>query len=67
MVRETRFEAFLADLGFGPGEGSCVFIVAGDEGIDVLPQLGDADEAASRSDCPPRMENQHTIWSSQEA
>src|SRR5260370_10044060 len=39
------FEAFLVDLGFGPGEGTGGFIVAGDESIDVFPELADAGEA----------------------
>src|SRR5260370_14244983 len=39
------FEAFLVDLGFGAGEGTGGFIVAGDESIDVFPELADAGEA----------------------
>lgn len=28
------------DLGFAPGEGACGLVVAGDESIDVCPELG---------------------------
>ena len=33
--RETRFEALLMNLGFGPDEGLCSFVVGGDESVDV--------------------------------
>jgi hypothetical protein len=35
------------DLGFGPGVGAGGLVVAGDEGIDVSPELGDAGEACA--------------------
>jgi len=35
------------DLGFAPGEGAGGFIVAGDEVIDVFPELGDTGEAGA--------------------
>jgi hypothetical protein len=35
LVRETCFEAFLVDLGFGPGERLGVFIIGLDEVVDV--------------------------------
>ena len=41
MVSETYFEAFLADLGFGPGKWFGVLIIGRDEGIDMGSQLCD--------------------------
>jgi hypothetical protein len=38
------FEAALMHLGFGPHEGCGIFIVVGDEGIDVIPELLDRGE-----------------------
>jgi len=38
------FEAALMHLGFGPYEGCGIFIVVGDEGIDVIPELLDRGE-----------------------
>src|SRR6516162_290683 len=41
LVSETYFEAFLADLGFGPGKWFGVLIIGRDEGIDMGSQLCD--------------------------
>jgi hypothetical protein len=35
------------DFGFGPGEGAGGLVVAGHEGIDVCPELGDGGEACA--------------------
>ncbi len=43
----TCFEAFLVDLGFGPGEWFGVFIVGLDEGIDMGSQLCDGGEGGA--------------------
>ena len=43
-MRESGFEAFLMDLGFGPGERSGIDIVGLHEGIDVRPELSDRGE-----------------------
>ena len=37
-MRETWFEAFLMDLGFGPDERLGGFVVGPDEGFDVRPE-----------------------------
>ena len=66
-MRETWFEAFLMDLGFGPDERRGVLVVGLDEGIDVLPScLTEVKEAPCR-DFPCRIENQISTWLSQEA
>jgi hypothetical protein len=41
LIGETRFEAFLMDLGFGPDEWLGVGIVGFNEVIDVVPELFD--------------------------
>jgi len=46
-VGETRFETFLVDLGFAPGEGVGGLHIALDERIDVLPHLDAAGEAGA--------------------
>jgi hypothetical protein len=43
-VRDTGFEALLMDLGFGPDERFGIFIVVGNEGIDVLAKFGNGGE-----------------------
>src|SRR4029450_2594943 len=46
-MRETWFEAFLMDLGLGPGERGGIGVVGLDEGIDVLSQLLDRGEGSA--------------------
>ena len=44
VVRETGFEAFLANLGLCPDEGPGGLVVIGDEGVDVLDEFWNARE-----------------------
>ena len=64
---DTGFEALLMDLGFGPDERFGIFIVFGNEGIDVLAKSATEVKDASLRDFPPRIENQISTWLSQEA
>ena len=57
----------MVDLGFVPGEGTGSSVVVLDEVINVFPELSDAGEARGLHDWPPRIENQHSTWLSQEA
>src|SRR5438874_2596317 len=43
-VGDTGFEALLMDFGFGPDERFGIFIVFGNEGIDVLAKFGNGGE-----------------------
>ena len=47
MTDTAAFEALLVDCGFGPSEGRGIGVVAGDEVIDVLPELVDRGEGGS--------------------
>jgi hypothetical protein len=55
------------DVGFGPEEGSDGLVVVGDEGVDVGDELLDAGERGAAERLPVRIENQISIWLSQEA
>ncbi len=46
-MRETWFEAFLMDLGLGPGKRGGIGVVGLDEGIDMLPELFDRGEGSA--------------------
>src|SRR5271155_816531 len=46
-MRETWFEAFLMDLGLGPGKRGGICVVGLDEGIDVRPELFDRGEGSA--------------------
>ena len=46
-MRETWFEAFLMDLGLGPGKRGSIGVVGLDEGIDALPALFDRGEGSA--------------------
>ena len=46
-MRETWFEAFLMDLGLGPGKRGGIGVVGLDEGIGVLPELFDRGEGSA--------------------
>jgi hypothetical protein len=41
LTDTSAFEALFMDCGFGPGEWAGIGFVAGDEVIDVLPELMD--------------------------
>jgi hypothetical protein len=55
------------DLGFCPDERLGASVVCGDEGIDVLPGLGDGGEGGACEQLPAKIENQISTWLSQEA
>ena len=55
------------DPGFGPDEWLGVLVVGFDEGIDVLPELGDGSEGGAVQRLSCRIENQISTWLSQEA
>jgi hypothetical protein len=46
-IRETRFEPFLMNFAFDPGEQPGVGVVVCDEGIDVLLEFGYAIEGSA--------------------
>jgi hypothetical protein len=48
LVSETWFEAFLMNLAFCPDEGCGGLVVAGDEGVDMGDELGDACKGCAR-------------------
>ncbi len=64
---ETWSEALLADFGFSPEERLCGLIVSFDEGVDVGDEFLRLVKDAPLSDFADRIENQISIWLSQEA
>jgi hypothetical protein len=55
------------DLGFCPDERFGIFVIAFDEGIDVLSELLDGGEGGAAQGITSRIENQISTWLSQEA
>jgi hypothetical protein len=55
------------DLGLGPKEGRCGLIVTFDEGVDVGDESLTLAKDAPVTDFEVRIENQISIWLSQEA
>ncbi len=47
MTNTSAFDASLVDFGLSPDEGLRVFVVCGDEGVDVLPELGHGGEGCA--------------------
>ena len=56
----------LVDEGFGPDEREAWVLLLLDEIIDVAPELWDVGEGGAGRELPGRMENQISIWLSQE-